>query len=203
MSQQINLYQPIFRAQKKVFSAITIVQIAGVFVLGLMAIYGFARWQVATLEDEVAELEQRRDTAIAQLQDLSAAVPAPARANLIEDQLRDARIDHDHRTRLLDALEARDFGDTRGFSDRLTGLARQRIDGLWLTRVVLRDGAVELEGAAEVGELLPRYVTRLGRESSFAGTEFARYELKRGEGPGDPVRFSLSTGSTPPEGGSR
>lgn len=197
MSQQINLYQPIFRSQKKIFSAITIVQIAGVFVLGLLAIYGFARWQVASLERQVAEIEQRRDTAITQLQTLSAtAAPAAGRSRLIEDQLRDARIDHEHRTRLLRALESRSFGNTRGFSAHLAGLARQRIDGLWLTRVVLRDGHIELEGATEAGELLPRYLTRLGREASFAGTEFVRYELARGEAPADPVRFSLSTGAS-------
>ena len=43
MTQQINLYQPIFRTQKKIFSATTIAQAAGLFVVGLLLIYGYAR----------------------------------------------------------------------------------------------------------------------------------------------------------------
>lgn len=193
MSRQINLYQPIFRTQVKVFSAVTIVQIAGVFVVGLAAIYGFARWQVSALERQVADLEQRRDTAIVQLQGLPSAAAPAQRSRLLEDQLRDARSEHAQRTRMLHALGTRSFGNTLGFSAHLSGLARQRIDGLWLTRVAVREGAIELDGATEAAELLPRYLTRLGREATFSGTEFARYELKRGDEAGDPIRFSLST----------
>ncbi len=198
MSQQINLYQPIFRTQKKVFSALTILQVAGVFLLGLLAIYGYGRWQVAALQAEVTELELRRDTAIDQLQAVTRSATPDSRAHIFEDQLREARRDRDRLTSMLSALERGHFGDPDGFSGHLSGLARQRVNGLWLTRVLVRDGGLELEGRTEAAELLPRYLARLGRESAFAGMRFARYELARGEKPGDPVSFTMTTASVEP-----
>ena len=79
MTQQINLYQPIFRKQRKVFSAVTIAQAAGLFVVGLLLIYGYGRWQVAALGADIAALELQRNAAMLQLQVLSARA-APARA---------------------------------------------------------------------------------------------------------------------------
>ena len=57
MSQQINLYQPIFRRERKVFSAATIAQATLVVAAGLAAIYGYASWKMRGLNREVAMLE--------------------------------------------------------------------------------------------------------------------------------------------------
>jgi Tfp pilus assembly protein PilN len=198
VSQQINLYQPIFRTHKKVFSAVTIVQIAGVFVLGLLLIYGFARWQVGGLEERVASLEAQRTTAMTQLQTLSSQQPTTSRSRLVQDQLREAEIEQQQKQRLLSGFMTRRIGDTGGFSRHLAGLARQRIDGLWLTRVIVRDDGIELAGETDAGELVPRYLARLGQEQAFAGTEFASLRLQRGAGIGTPVSFQVATGNEEP-----
>ena len=41
MKQQINLYQPMFRKQEKVFSALTMLQITGFFIVVLSGIYAY------------------------------------------------------------------------------------------------------------------------------------------------------------------
>ncbi len=192
MSQQINLYQPMFRKQKQIFSATTIVEIAGVFVLGLLIIYGFARYQVSALEDQIAGLEAQRATAMSQLQSLSTQQSAP-RSRLLASELADAEAAHQQKQSQMQAFETRRIGNTRGFSPHLSGLARQRVDGLWLTHVLIRDGGVELAGATEAGELLPRYLARLGREQAFAGTEFASLELHRGLTEAEPIAFKVAT----------
>ena len=193
MTQQVNLYQPIFRKQRKVFSAITIAQAAGLFVVGLLLIYGYARWQVAALGGDISALETQRNAAMLQLQVLSAqSQPAP-RSRLIADQLREAEIEARQKERLLRAFQTRRVGNMRGFSAHFTALARQQLDGLWLTRIAIRDDGIELVGAAELGELVPRYLQRLGSEAAFAGTEFARLQLARGDERDAPVEFEVST----------
>lgn len=193
MSQQINLYQPIFRTTRKVFSAFTIAQTAGVFIVGLLLIYGYASWHVAGLGEDIAALDAQRTTAMAQLQTLSAqSTPAP-RSQLVEDQLREAEIEVAQKERLLVAFQTRRFGETRGFSRHFTALARERLDGLWLTHVIIRDGGIALAGAAEAGELVPRYLARIGRDAAFTGTEFPYLQLTRGDEPSAPVEFSVTT----------
>lgn len=193
MSQQINLYQPIFRTTRKIFSAVTIAQTAGIFVVGLLLIYGYARWHVAALGDDIAALDAQRSAAMAQLQTLSAqSTPAP-RSRIVTDQLREAEIEVAQKERLLVAFQTRRFGETRGFSRHFSALARERIDGLWLTRVVIRDGGVSLAGAAEAGELVPRYLARIGRDGAFAGTEFPFLQLTRGDERSAPVEFTVTT----------
>ena len=61
MSQQINLFNPIFLQQKKIFSTRTMAQALGVLVLGVVAmgLYGNAR---------VASLQKDADAGAAQLQ---------------------------------------------------------------------------------------------------------------------------------------
>ena len=193
MTQQVNLYQPIFRKQRKVFSAVTIAQAAAVFIVGLLLIYGYGRWQLAALGADIDALELQRNAAMLQLQVLSAqSQPAP-RSRLIADQLREAEIEARQKEGLLRAFQTRRVGNMRGFSAHFTALARQQLDGLWLTRVEIRDDGIELVGAAELGELVPRYLQRLGSEAAFAGTEFARLQLSRGDERDAPVEFEVST----------
>lgn len=193
MSQQINLYQPIFRTQHKIFSAVTIAQLTVVFVVGLLLIYGYGVWQLSRLEGQVAALDAHRETAMQQLRTLSTQVRPETRSRMLDDQLREAQSEVNSKERLLTALETRRFGNTTGFSMHFAGLARQRINGLWLTRVEVRDGVVVLDGATEAAELLPRYLARLGQEQAFAGTEFSRLQMARGDGDGAPVRFAVTT----------
>ncbi|MCA1799200.1 MAG: PilN domain-containing protein [Xanthomonadaceae bacterium] len=193
MSQQINLYQPIFRAQRKVFSAQTIVQIAAVFIVGLLMIYGYASWQVGSLGDRVAELEAQRNTAMSQLQRLSTGTHPATRSRLLSEQLSEAQAEAASRQRLLRTFEARSFGNTQGFSAHYAGLARQRIDGLWLTRVEIRMDGITFDGETEVAELLPRYINRLAGETAFTGTDFTRLRMARGDSAGAPVQFTVTT----------
>jgi hypothetical protein len=57
--QQVNLYQPIFRRQRQIFSAVTMLQSAAVVVVARLTIYFYGIWQVGLLEAQVLELEGR------------------------------------------------------------------------------------------------------------------------------------------------
>ena len=66
-----------------------------------------------------------------------------------------------------------------GFAARLEALARQSVDGLWLTGMVLRQDDVVLKGRALQPQLIPVYVQRLDREPSLQGRAFRALEVVR------------------------
>lgn len=185
MNQQVNLYQPVFRKQQKVFSAATMVKIMVVLVIGFGAIYGFGRFQLAKLETQVTTLEQQRDNASAQLTRVSEQRQPARRSGLLEDQLRQARRELEQKQRAISALQQREGSNIAGFSEYFAGLGRQRLNGLWLTRIAIHAGGeVRLHGNAELAQLVPRYLQRLGEEQAFQGTEFRSLLIQRTDAPG-------------------
>ena len=45
VKQQVNLYQPIFRHRRPLFSALALLQVVGMIALGLGAVYGYSAWR--------------------------------------------------------------------------------------------------------------------------------------------------------------
>ncbi len=54
MSQQVNLFNPIFLRQKKYFSAVTMVQSLGIILAGVAVFYGYALLQIRDVENKLA-----------------------------------------------------------------------------------------------------------------------------------------------------
>jgi hypothetical protein len=80
--QQINLYQPIFRKQRQIFAAATMLQAVGVVALALLGIYAYAYVQVGALEVAVVQLEGREKALLTQLTRIDPALGANRRAEL-------------------------------------------------------------------------------------------------------------------------
>jgi hypothetical protein len=66
-----------------------------------------------------------------------------------------------------------------GFSTRLEALARQSVDGLWLTGMVLHQNDVLLKGRTLTPSLIPVYVQRLDHEPSLQGHAFKALDVSR------------------------
>ena len=183
MNQQVNLYQPIFRQQQKVFSAVTMAQIAVVVTIGLALLYGFARFQAGKIRVEVATLEQQRATAQAQFDRLTAELAARRDTSALTQQLVQAEQALAAKRRLLDWLAEQGSGnaDTGGFADHVEGLARQHRAGLQLTTIGIGAGGrqVRLEGLTYEAADLMRYLRRLGAEPAFADVEFRTVRIDR------------------------
>lgn len=114
------------------------------------------------------------------------------------------------RKELVQALEGGGLGRSDGFAEVLRGLARQSMEGLWLTGFSLRDGSeMEITGRMMSPELLPSYIRRLNGEKAFQGRSFAVLTMKGREAavaapaageppPGDPagqafIEFTLAS----------
>lgn len=194
MSQQINLYQPIFRRERKVFSAATIAQATLVVAAGLAAIYGYASWQMRGLSREVATLEAQQLQAQAQFETLAKEVAALSDDSELKQQIEAQRTELASRQELLRWLGERSTDKPQGFSAHLAGLARQHRAGeLWLDGVHLAQGGgrVTLEGGSGDPAAVVRYLRRLGQEPAFAGLEFDSVSIDR-PAEGDGIRFRVS-----------
>ena len=181
MSQQINLYSPIFRKQSKVFSAATMLQGLGLIVLVIAVFYYYMAAQSSLLELRVAESGQQLKSELERLK-VYGAHQSPAerlkalaeRRKALEDQLAT-------QGQALKALQGGAFGRTEGYSPILRALAGATLDGVWLTRISFSGDAGELSlaGRAARAELVPAYLERLRAERALRSQGFMRLEVTR------------------------
>ncbi len=171
MSQQINLFNPIFMKQRKYFSLPTMLQALALIVLGSLVFYAYARYQVGQLDKQYAENTRRFETDQVRLASLAAEFSPQQSNQLLQDEVRQLEKNLADQTELVDTLKSGVIGNTAGYSQYMSAFARQVVPGLWLTGFkVTGDGAqISLNGAVTDGKLLPDYIRRLGREPSMQG----------------------------------
>ena len=181
MNQQINLYQPIFRKQKKIFSAKTLVQASAMLIAALLLIYGYGRWQVFTLNQELAHAKAQVAASQRRVAEMRRLSPPKVKDQRLEKANEHLARELETKRRVLAVLSGKSFGNTAGFADYLEGLARQHVAGMWLTGLKIQDGGtrLELRGATLRPELVPRFLQRLSGEKAFAGTKFGTFKMSR------------------------
>ncbi len=194
MYQQINLYQPIFRKQRQIFSAATMLQTAAVVAVALVGVYLYGLWQVAGLEGEVVQLEGREKAFVAQLGSIDPSLTANRRAE-VEQELKRLNATLVAQQRLIEVLKEKPLGSTDGFSRYLTALGRRHMRELWLTRFTINGGtgAVELAGRSLDPKLVPKYLQDLGHEEALVGQRFDELEIQRDPKQQSEVSFHVTS----------
>jgi cell division protein FtsB len=197
MYQQINLYQPIFRKQRQIFSAKTMLQALGLVSVALLAIYGYGSFRVGNLEAEVVQLEGRERALTTQLARIDPSMGSARRAEL-EAELARLNATLLEQQRLIEVLRDHPLGRTEGFSGYLAALGRQRMAELWLTAIAINGAtsAIELSGRTLTAELVPVYMQRLGRETVLTGQRFDQFEIERDGETGEAVFHATSRAVT-------
>ncbi len=195
MRQEINLYQPIFRKQKKVFSAIALLQASGVVLVGLLMVYGYGLWRVQALDGELAALKDQRLAASRRIDGLSRQLPEKKKSLTLEAEVQRMTRDLQRRRKVEELLTSGAYGNRHGFSEHLAGLARQHVDGLWLRSLEISEASkdVGLAGSALHPELVPRYVQRFSEEPALAGMRFQTLRMERPKADSSRVDFELRT----------
>ena len=171
MSQQINLYNPVFLKQKHYFSALTMVQALGAVLLGSLAIVGYGAWQNRTLERVLDETTRQTAAQAQQVVRFSKEYSAQGASRALVDELTRTEQRLQQRDGLLADLRPGVGGNTAGFSSVLGALARQTQPGVWLTGVEIgaKDNALVLKGRALDSQMVPAYIRSLNREAPMAG----------------------------------
>lgn len=200
INQQINLFQPIFRKERKLLSFHVLVQASAAVLLALMLMYGWGLWQVREMRADLAQLQAQATQRNAQLTALGAQLAQTKADNGPQQEL--ARLEQEMlaRRKVVNALLEVRESYSQGVSGYLEGFARQTPAGLWLTGFRLQGGGegLMIRGSAQKPELVPSFVERLAAETMLAGTRFGLLQMQR-EDRNNGVDFTLYTGTEPPE----
>lgn len=194
--QQINLYQPILRKQEKVFSLKTLLQGNLIILVALLLIYLFTLYQTRSLEGQYENMQRELTERSKSLVQLQQQFPPRNKSQTLAKQLEARQAQLAHKRRLLNELRQQNTGadGNPGFSEQLSGLARQDVEAVWLERISVRGGKqLTLQGWATAPEEIPRLLQRLAGEPSFSGTHFSQVQISRSADATPSVAFRLET----------
>lgn len=181
MSQQINLFNPKLQRQKKIFSAVAMLQALLLIGIGGAALAAFMNYRVA-LTERLAETGRQqvalREARLAQVaRDFAPRKRDAALAQEVADAEASLRVLQDAKEMLLRG----DFGNAVGYSVYLRGLARQTVTGVWLTKLTISGNDMGIEGSSVRADLVPRYISRLAGEPAFEGKSFGGLDITQAD----------------------
>lgn len=180
MSQQINLFNPVFLKQQKLFSLKAMLQGLVLILLVSLIFYGYAAYQVSELNRQSVESTARFNAEQARVSQYSAEF-SPQQANqLLEAEISQLEKQEAESRQMIDALRSGAVGNTAGFSEYMRAFSRQALPGLWLTDFHITGDAtrISLSGATIVPESVPTYIQRLGREGIMQGKSFSDLKMQ-------------------------
>jgi hypothetical protein len=198
MEQQVNLYQPILGAEKRIFSARAIG--GSLLTLGvcLGGLHAFGAWRTGRVERSVAIIE-RQVAAETSLRDRVNAALRPSRSIVeLQAQALELTADIAARERALDLVNRDKASPATGFAARLEALGRRQIDGLWLRTIVVGsgDGLLALQGATVDRRLVPQYLAALAEEHAFDGVRFDKLAMRQARREEAPAQLMFELGAS-------
>ena len=194
MSQQINLFNPIFLRQKRQFSALAMLQALGLVALGVLLMYAYEVRQNHTLASVLAQVDQQLEARRSQITRFGRDFSTQGASRALTNELATAEARLAERRSLLDDVKTGVGGDAQGYSRYLAALARQTMPGVWLTGLDIggKSSALVIKGRALDSALVPAYMRSLNRAAPLAGRRVDELRLTAKEPPNAPA------GAVPP-----
>jgi hypothetical protein len=199
VSRYLNLVNPAFRPRRLIVSAGRLALAAASVAAGLIAADLWLGRQAADLQAQAKANEAQ----LAGMRERLAAIGRQAASYRPDAELSRRAGEAETLLRIREsavaALDAGAGGSATGFSEIMRALARQSIDGLWLTGFTIDSGGAELSlaGRALDADLLPAYITRLGGEAVMRGRAFAALKL----GEPNPIGTDAKASAAPASAG--
>jgi hypothetical protein len=185
MSQQINLFNPIFLKQKKIFSAVNMVDALALLLVGVAGFYGYVSFQTVNLERQAVETTRQYEQSRARLAEASARYAPKKIDAALDAEVKNLQAQLTARKATLNDLGIGIPTNDIGYAEYLRALARQSLVGLWLTGFKVGKGGadVEISGRALQPELVPSYIRRLKQERAMQGRAFDSLSMAQREAP--------------------
>ena len=210
MSQQINLFNEQFEQKQQRFTARTMAIAAGVLVLGMAGMGAFASMRVNALQREADTGAAQLDKAQKRLAAVNAEFSPRKSDTALAGDLGDAETRLAALRRVSDLIARGGIGNPQGYAEYFRALARQRVEGLWLTGVRIGGAGQDIgvRGRALDPALVPGFLGRLRNEPVMQGKPVGSLQIgeaaaiksvdkdgKESAAPAPYVEFSLQ--STP------
>jgi len=182
VSQQINLYNPVFLQQKKIFSSramacALLLLFAGV---GALTLYGNMRLKALQKQADAgaAQLTQKE----ARLASVKLDFAPRVKSTEVEAELAEVESQLASLREVSGVLARGELGNTQGYAEYFRAFARQHVDGLWLTGVSILGAGTEIgvRGRALDPQRVPGYLNRLTVEPIMRGKAFGSLQISQG-----------------------
>jgi Tfp pilus assembly protein PilN len=196
VSQQINLFNPIFLKQKKLFSALTMAQALGLILAGTILLAVYVNAALSSLGREADATTAQLKAAQSQLAQVSATYGPRKKSDALENEVKKMEAEIRSMQQVSETLHKGEFGNTSGFAEYFRALSRQVVNGVWLTGFNVQSGGNEIgiQGRALQAELVPAYLNRLKSERVMQGKSFASLEMAT---PAEPAVRDSATSAKP------
>ena len=189
MSQQINLYDPLFRKKSSSLTSATAMLCAvGVAVTAAVLVAVYQEHQLRemqaraqTIDQALKEATLNHDKLVVEVAKQKPNAQLEAEVSALETQLGD-------RQEVIAALKSGAIGSTEGFSDYMRAFSRQSVSGLWLTGfdIAQSGNALALQGRTLSAEHVASYLKRLNQEKTMQGRQFAAMRISQPPPPPQP-----------------
>ena len=185
MTQQINLFNPVFLKQKKTFSAVNMLDALAVLLVGVAAFYAYASIETLNLDRQSVETSRQYNQARARLAEAGARYAPKKTDARLAAEVNNLQTQLNARKATLDKLGTGMLIKGVSYAEYMRALARQSISGLWLTGFKINKGGAEIEitGRALQPALVPSYIGRLNRERAMQGRAFDSLSMTQHEAP--------------------
>ena len=193
--QRINLYQEQFRRRRTYTDARHLGVGLVLVMVVLAAVTGALGWRTQAAEARAAALSAQRDAAQQRLAAVRSRLESARGEQDNRAELARLRAELAAKRRLMAYLERGPLASRQGFSGHLAGLARRRVEDLWLTRIELRAGgrSLRLAGHALGPERVPAFIAGLAQTSVFQGHAFRTLRIDRPQDADGRLDFVLAS----------
>ena len=195
MNQQINLFQPIFRKERKVLSFEALIQISGIMIVALAALYGYGSWNNIGLAKEISGLKKQHDERITMLERVSREAASRTNNAEVEKEIQRLEAELAAERYIVSLLGEGQLSKGLGFSEYLEIFSRRVVQGMWISKFTVFDGGQHMliKGGTLSADLLPQFLQGLSHEPSLTGMEFTVLQMAREESNRAWIDFVLSS----------
>jgi Tfp pilus assembly protein PilN len=186
VSQQINLFNPVFLKQKKMFSALAMLQLLSIVALALVAISVISNYRLSKLQAEAKLLANTLKSTQAQLASVVERTKPHPVDKALEEDVRKAEVKLRANRQLLAFANAGQLTGSHGYADYFRALSRRTMAGVWLSQIMFDDDGknIEIKGRAVQASMVPEYVALLSREDVFKGRSLGSIRILAPGAPG-------------------
>jgi Tfp pilus assembly protein PilN len=201
ITQQVNLFQPIFRKEHKLLSFRVLLQACAAVLLVLLLMYGWGLRQTEQMNTELGRLKERQIQFTQQLGEVSSRLAVMKTDSREQQLLSELEREWVARRKVVAVLMRVRDSYSQGISTYLESFSRQTPNGVWLTNFSVKAGGEGLvvRGSALKPELVPTFLHQLAAEKALAGTKFGLLHIQREDTAAHHVDFIVYTGAIVPE----
>jgi Tfp pilus assembly protein PilN len=201
INQQVNLFQPIFRKERKLLSFRVLVQASGTVLVLLAVLTGWGVRQTAQIQADLAQLQAQSEQGSKQLAAIGVRLAAKKTGTASQTKLAKLEQELVARQKVVAALTRVRDSYTQGVSSYLESFSRQAPKGVWLTGFTVQAGGegLVIRGSALKPDLVPVFLQQLSNEKALAGTQFGLLQIQREKPDSRYVDFTVYTGAEPPQ----